>query len=260
MKFTLALIAAFSVAEANWKSGSVATYDKFTHGKIVASMKTPNKKGTVASIYSFWDGPGFYPGGWNEIDMNIVPSLEDKPLSMNVVYGDGHDKREDHTYDDRWELDDDFHDYVIEWTPDYVSWSIDGTQVRKITSGDSEAVELLNKPSSLRLNFWTPNFHAWGAEFNARDMPWYLLFDYVELYNWNKDSKSFEKAWRDDFSFFDQTKWHKISGSFDGNSSVFYPQDAYVEHGNLVLKMEPTEIHHQHHHDDHHFYDSELHR
>ena len=222
MKFIIALIAAVNLAEASFKSGSVATYDKFAHGKIVASMKTPNKKGTVSSIYTFWDGPGFYPGGWNEIDMNIVPSVED-PLSTNVVYGDGHNKMEDHKYDDNWLLDDDWHDYAMEWTPDYISWSIDGTEVRKIEGKDHEAVALMNKESALRLNFWTPTFHAWGAEFNSRDMPWYLLFDYVEVYNWNKDTKGFDKAWRDDFSFFDQTKWHKLSGTFDGNSSVFYP-------------------------------------
>lgn len=98
MKFTVALIAVVSVAEANWKSGSVATYEKFTFGKVVAKMKTPNKKGTVSSVYTFWDGPGFYPGGWNEIDMNIVPSVNDS-MSTNVVYGDGHNKMEDHQYE-----------------------------------------------------------------------------------------------------------------------------------------------------------------
>ncbi len=52
------------------------------------------------------------------------------------------------------------------------------------------------------MNFWTPTFHAWGSEFNPVDMPWYLLFDYVEVYNWDKDT-GFDLAWRDDFNRFD---------------------------------------------------------
>lgn len=56
-------------------------------------MQTPNKMGTVASFFTYWDGPGFYPGGWNEIDMNVIASVEG--VSTNVIYGDGHKKIED---------------------------------------------------------------------------------------------------------------------------------------------------------------------
>lgn len=259
MKFALALLAVLSVAEATWKSGSVSTYDKFTYGKIVARMKHPNKRGTVSSIYTFWDGPGFYPGGWNEIDMNIVPSVAGTPLSTNVVYGDGLNKSEDHAYHAAGG-DSDWHTYTIEWTPNHVFWWIDDHEVRDMES-DRDAVKYLHKDQHLRLNFWTPTFHAWGADFNAADMPWYLLFDWIEVYNWNKDTGAFDMAWRDDFNTFDQTRWHKVSGGFEGNSSSFSPQNAYVSGGNLVLKLEPMDGHHLHeHHVDHTHYSSESHR
>jgi len=129
MKFAIALIAVVGLAEANWKSGSISTYEKFAYGKIVARMKHPNKPGTVSSIYTFWDGPNFYPGGWNEIDLNIVPSVANTPLSTNVVYGDGHNKSEDHSYFANG-ADSEWHTYAIEWTPSHVSWSIDDKLVR----------------------------------------------------------------------------------------------------------------------------------
>ena len=224
MKFTLALVFVVGVAEAAWRSGSVSTYEKFAYGKVVTSMKTPNEKGTVSSIYTYWDGPGFYPGGWNEIDINIVPSITDTPLSTNVVYGDGHNKLEDHTYAGSDPVDNDWHTYAFEWTPEYIAWFKDEHEIRRITANEDEAVEFMHKESQLRMNFWTPAFeHAWGADFFPGNMPWYLLFDYVELYNWDKDTGEFEKAWRDDFTYFDQSRWHKLSGTFDGNSSVFYP-------------------------------------
>ena len=93
------------------------------------------------------------------------------------------------------------------------------------------------------MNFWTPTFHSWGKGFDPADMPWYVLYDYVEVYNYNSDSKSFDLDWRDDFNRFDQHRWHKASGSFETNSSTFYPQNVYTDNGNLVIKMEPMEEH-----------------
>ena len=164
MKFLLSMVAVIGVAKAAWKSGSVSTYERFDYGKFKTKIKQPNKKGTVASFYTYWDGPGFYPGGWNEIDMNIVPSLTSNPLSMNAIYGDGHYKMEDHAYAERVGIDDDWHTYEMEWTPDYISYSIDGNEVRHLNAKDHDAVKFMRKAQHLRMNFWTPNFHAWGAD------------------------------------------------------------------------------------------------
>ena len=288
MKFAIALVAVIGLAQAEFKSGSVATYDKYTYGKFVSKMKNPNKHGTVASFYTYWDGPGFYPGGWNEIDMNVVPSIKDhQPISTNVIYGDGHNKVEDHRYVDWWHGDnkrgdkndkrdhgdghheyrdgwcgdrafdnDDWHTYTMEWTPRYISFHVDGCQVRRLENDDHDAINFMHKAQSLRMNFWTPTFHAWGAEFTGEDMPWYLLFDYVEAYKYNHDTKDFSLDWRDDFNEFDQSRWHKLSGTFEANSSIFYPQNVYTANGNLVIKMEPEYHHHDYHFDTlHHFGD-----
>ena len=53
------------------------------------------------------------------------------------------------------------------------------------------------------MNFWTPTFHAWGADLTVEDMPWYVLFDYVEVYSYNDDKNEFDFLWRDDFHKFD---------------------------------------------------------
>ena len=36
------------------------------------------------------------------------------------------------------------------------------------------------------MNFWTPTFEAWGKGFKAEDMPWYTLYDYVEVFTYNE--------------------------------------------------------------------------
>jgi hypothetical protein len=148
-------------------------------------MKAPNKKGTVASFFTYWDGPGFYPGGWNELDLEIVPSVTSNPLSTNLIYGDGHNKLEDQHYEPAFDPKQDWHVYEMEWTPDHISFTIDGKQVRHLDSSSSEAVKLMHKAQSLRMNFWTPTFHSWGEGFNPADMPWYVLYDYVEVFTYN---------------------------------------------------------------------------
>ena len=52
-------------------------------------MRAPDQKGTVSAFFTYWDGPGFFPGGWNELDIEIAPSMGEDPLSLNVIYGDG---------------------------------------------------------------------------------------------------------------------------------------------------------------------------
>ena len=89
MKFTLSLIAVIGVAQAGYTSGSVSSYEKFTYGKFITRMRAPDQKGTVSAFFTYWDGPGFFPGGWNELDIEIAPSMGEDPLSLNVIYGDG---------------------------------------------------------------------------------------------------------------------------------------------------------------------------
>lgn len=95
------------------------------------------------------------------------------------------------------------------------------------------------------MNFWTPTFHSWGKGFDPADMPWYALYDYVEVFTYNKHKNEFEFHWRDDFDAFDSSRWHKASGGFEANSSVFYPSNVYTSGGNLVIKMEPLEGDHR---------------
>ena len=61
------------------------TKEKFTYGKFVARILCNNKPGTVTSFFTFWDGPDWSIEGWNEIDVEIVPSITDNPLSTNII-------------------------------------------------------------------------------------------------------------------------------------------------------------------------------
>ena len=68
-----------------YKSGEVKTREKFTYGKFVARIMCHNKPGTVTSFFTFWDGPDWSIEGWNEIDIELVPSITDNPFSTNII-------------------------------------------------------------------------------------------------------------------------------------------------------------------------------
>lgn len=240
MKFTSALIAVVGVAEAaRYKSGAVTGFEKFTYGKFITRMKAPDKKGTVSSFFTYWNGPDFYPGGWNELDVEIVPSVSQNPFSMNVIYGDGHKKHETHDYQPSFDPKDDWHIYEMAWTPEFIAWSIDNKEVRRVEK-DDPSIQKMAKGQSVMMNFWTPTFESWGKGFKAADMPWYVLYDYVETHTWNSETNGFDFHWRDDFQTFDSNRWHKSDNTtFDANSTTFHASQSYVKDGHLVLKMEP---------------------
>lgn len=161
---------------------------------------------------------------------------------MNVIYGTGHDKVESHDYAHAFNPHDEWHTYEMEWTPHYISWHVDGHEMRHVDLRDP-AVDMLHKAQSLRMNFWTPTFHSWGAGLSPIDMPWYVLYDYVEVFTYDEEQNAFKFHWRDDFDSFDSGKWHKAAGGFESNTSVFHPANAYTSGGHMVLKMEPEHTH-----------------
>ena len=73
-KFAIVAITAFSgFARANYLSGEVRSQDWFKYGKFVTKMQNPGKMGTVQSLFTFTGQD--WPHGWNEIDIELVPSV-----------------------------------------------------------------------------------------------------------------------------------------------------------------------------------------
>ena len=204
--FASKVLALAGLATASYKSGEIKTVETFRYGKFVAKIKAPNKPGTCVSFFTYWNGPKWVPEKWNELDFEIVPSVVEHPVSTNIIYGDGTWRRESHTYVDGLDPASDWHVYMIEWTPDYIRWSVDGREVRANSRFDP-AVKLIAKPQALMMNFWTPQFPAWQQGFNDADMPWHAMYDFVEIWDYNKKLRNFTLRWRDDFDYLDLTRW-----------------------------------------------------
>lgn len=135
-KFACALVsfAAMSAKVSAWYpyySGSLKTYETFTYGKFRTSMKMQDIDATVGTFFTYWEGPNWSAGKWNEIDIEIVPSCEiqqypSDPFNTNIHYGDGVNHKTDHEQVPIPDIWDTYKTYEIIWTPDFVQWTQDG--------------------------------------------------------------------------------------------------------------------------------------
>ena len=57
-------------------SGAITSAEQFHYGKFITRMKAPNKPGTVAAFFTYFnDTELVFEGDWNEIDFEVVPSV-----------------------------------------------------------------------------------------------------------------------------------------------------------------------------------------
>ena len=201
-------------------SGAIVTHQPFLYGKFRTRIQGPGEKGTVTSIFTYWIGDNYRVplSEWEEIDIELVPSVEANPFFTNLIY---QNKQMDGEYLPNFDPGNNWHDYEIVWTPEYVSWSVDGVEVRRRTG--TYSVTDLNKEAHLHMNFWTPEFDYWGRGRNDSTMPWYARYDYVEAWDYNVDTQQFSLRFRDDFDFLDESIWRATYGGFESNSSTFDP-------------------------------------
>ena len=57
--------------------GEIRTHEPFKYGKFKTRIQGSGQKGTVASLFTFWNGDDDQPWKWeewNEIDIELVPS------------------------------------------------------------------------------------------------------------------------------------------------------------------------------------------
>ena len=101
-------------------------------------MKTSMEKGTE-SIFALVNDDMFQnQDEWNSI--SIIPSFSSKNRIINTNMSEMMDGWDDQHHDDSlFPMFEDiaWHQYVIEWTPDYLSYSIDGTEYRHKKFRDS---------------------------------------------------------------------------------------------------------------------------
>ncbi len=220
-----------SVQAKKYQGAEIRTNESFLYGRFEVKMKSADASGMLISFFTFFDDPSFATN-WNEIDIEILGRYQNE-VQFNAIVGKHqmNEKRQILNFNPHK----DFHTYAFDWTPEYISWSVDGQEVYKQTG---EHIGKMNKKQKIMMNIWPSEFWEWTGPWDPTKVPLYAMYDYVKYYEYKpKATEKFELSWEDNFDKIDNNRWSFATHSFDGNACTFDPANAKVKDGYLILTL-----------------------
>lgn len=235
--FVVFFSAIANVASAKpYKGAEIYSNQSYLYGRFEIRMRVANASGVLSTFFTYKNGSEVGNTFWEEIDIEVFGKNNATQWQTNIILGSSRPTihtEQVHTADTS--LADAYHTYVLEWTPDYVAWYLDGVEVRRIT-GTSTVTSLTNA-QSLRFNLWASESVPWVGSWDDTELPVYQFINYIDYKTYNTTTKNFEGGWRDDFNSFDSTRWGKANWTFDTNRIDFLPDNVVVKDGILVLAL-----------------------
>ncbi len=236
---SLALVTAAIATPATaktYKGAEIYSFDSVTYGRFELRMRVAKGSGVLSTFFTYKNGSEIGNTFWEEIDIEVFGKNNATEWQSNIILGSSRPTiHSEQLHTAPSSLGDAYHTYVLEWTPDYVAWFVDGVEVRRIT-GTSTVTSLTN-PQSLRFNLWSSESAEWVGAWNDNILPVYQFVNYIDYKAYNPTTKTFEGGWRDDFDSFDTSRWGKANWTFDTNRVDFAPENVVVKDGILVLAL-----------------------
>ncbi|MCX6168497.1 MAG: family 16 glycosylhydrolase [Ignavibacteriales bacterium] len=228
----------FSSAQVVLRGAEYRTKDSFMYGRFEASIKAPGKEGMLTSLFTYFDGlPGddWASSKWNEVDIEIMGRYNNDVQFNTITAGAANHVRHQYV---NFNPALDYHTYAFEWTPEYIAWFIDGTEVYRQT-GDH--VKTVTRAQKLMMNIWCPIYTNWAGVWNDALLPGFGFYDWAAYYKYSPGTgnygtgNNFTLDWKDEFNSFDDTRWEKGDHGFNGNKSSFIPDNIVFAEGKLIL-------------------------
>jgi len=158
-----------------YTAGEIASKDSFTFGRFAGRIKFCAGSGLVSSLFTYKDDVS---SSWQEIDIEHLGNLP-KSVQYNLISGNLNNRiYQPKVVTFTWGPPLDFHDYVIEWRPDGVTFFVDGTQTHR------DVQVTLKDAARLHMNAWpTDNaVTSFAGPFDASAVPCEAQYDWVEAY------------------------------------------------------------------------------
>jgi endo-1,3-1,4-beta-glycanase ExoK len=227
-----AVLGASGSAQAKaYKGAEVYGTRAVLYGRMEMRMRMIRGSGLLSTFFTYKNGSELSGALWEELDVEALGKNDAKSWQSNVITGNPRVTSEQ-VHTSATSLADDYHTYQVEWTPAYVSWSFDGTEVRRTQGG--QATQLTNA-HSLRFNVWSSDSTGWAGELDESALPAHQFVNWIRYYRY--ENGQFVLDWTDDFDSFDTSRWSKGNWTFGGNRVDFDPANAVVQDGTLVLAI-----------------------
>ena len=219
-----------------YKAAEIYSKQTYKYGRYEMRMRMAKGSGVLSTFFTYKNGSEQNGVFWEEIDIEIFGKNNATQWQSNVIIGTNRPTtKTEGVHTMPYSLGDAYHTYVLEWTPNYIAWFIDGTQVRRINGG--QFVTSLTSPQDLRFNLWAANIAEWVGAWNPNILPVYQFVNYIEYKPYIAATNSFGNGWRDDFNSFDSNRWSKANWTFGENLADFDPNNVVVKNGILVLAL-----------------------
>lgn len=164
--------------------GELRTLGTFTYGRFETRAKLAFAPGAISSFFTFYDEPDF-SSNWQEIDFEVVgKSTKVQQVQVNVISNSNGARRgqEFLLRNLSYEPGADFHTYAFEWTPEGVTFFIDGDRVHRSTT---DLTKKLTDGQKLMMNLWVANAeltNTWADEPVAAETSAAVAqYDYVSV-------------------------------------------------------------------------------
>ena len=155
-----------------YASGEYCSNELYGYGRFEARLKSSDVPGTVTAFF-IYTGP-FDGNPHDEIDIEILGKDPTKMQTNYIANGvGGHETMIPLGFD----ASQDFHTYAFEWTPDSITWYVDGAPVH---IEDSTRGSLPTAPGRIMMSLWAcTGIDAWCDEFIYPGKPVYIHFDWI---------------------------------------------------------------------------------
>ena len=207
------------------------------YGKFEARIQFAPGDGVISSFFLWKDGSELSSVYWNELDFEKVGGACD--LQTNSIYGLPQSNHEGVGYG-LTGLCDGYHTYAYQWTPEYIAWFVDGTEIRRDTGADAAAyADSATEGMQFRFNIW-PGNASFGGSFSESTLPLYQFVAWAQYSEFTPGAgdggSDFTVAWREEFDS-QPAGWAMGSWASPLNGSTHSAQNVVFADGVLVLAL-----------------------
>ena len=213
------------------QSAELYRTDAFFYGRFEARLQFAPGEGVVSSFFLWKDGSSSTTS-WNELDYEKVKAA--CQLQTNIWSGTGTQSPQIPSI--TADLCGGYHTYTFEWTPDYIAWFVDGTQLRRETgSVVAEYTQNAAKGMAIHFNVWVGN-SSFGGVLDPSILPVNEYIDWVQYSSYANGT--FQQQWREDFDGASiPAGWAVGNWASPYNLSTHNPANVTFVNGVAVLSM-----------------------
>jgi endo-1,3-1,4-beta-glycanase ExoK len=234
----------------DYKSAEFETTKQWGFGAFEARIRCAQGPGVISTFFLWRPGSDTAPAiPWHEIDFEMGQESADyqtqimTPGSSPPLYRTEHPAA--YLLPARpWEQ---YYTYRIEWTPTYIAFFVDGTEVRRETDPvefatlfdkDSTGNTPTNERMELRTGVWPgdTNISGWSGVFDGTSVPTGHFVDYVKVWAYTPtQANQFSTLLMDDeFNTLNLSNWYPAQWTFDFSASDYVSNNIGVIDGRLV--------------------------